>query len=53
VLCTIDFGTVMVHHHACAPKIPFDLQLKTERASRRVFARAVVEPMRRVVRGWS
>jgi len=53
VLRNVDFGTIMLHHHACAPKTPFDLQPRTDRHSRLAFARAAVEPMRRVVRGWS
>jgi hypothetical protein len=53
VFCTIDFGTMMIHHHACAPKNRFDLLLRTERCLRPAFARAAVEPMRRAARGWS
>ncbi len=53
VLCNVDFGTGVLHHHACAPENPFDLQRRTERCSKLGFARAAGEPMRRVVRDWS
>jgi predicted nucleic acid-binding protein len=53
VSCTSDFGTIELHHHACAPKTPFDLHRKTGRYLRLEFARAVGELTRRVALGWS
>jgi hypothetical protein len=49
---TIDFETMEWHHHACAPKIPFDSHLKTDRCLRPEFALATAEPTRRVEPGW-
>jgi hypothetical protein len=49
---TIDFETMEWHHYACAPKIPFDSHLKTDRCLRPEFALATAEPTRRVEPGW-
>jgi hypothetical protein len=49
---TIDFETMEWHHGACAPKIPFDSHLKTDRCLRPEFALATAEPTRRGEPGW-